>query len=286
VYLGNGVSFRVYVQITQTGGLASAWSYSAFTTSYTPPNITSVTATPSDGTADAPPQVLITVSSSTSPTDLFVTVQRSGTDGTNTYVRFASPANPGTYPISGAFAVVDYEIIPSVFYTYTAQVLYIPTTANEALASASLSTSAQSVTTAGWWELNPLLPTTQAVFAQAITWEPQVTEQSAAHLVMGQSVPNVVANVMGGLDGQATFQTFSPQIYAVLQAILQSQQTIFVSSPWGPTDSAYVRFGPQTGGLSTGTGNKVQDSSLMASTLNNMTRTTDVTWVAQNQPPV
>ena len=88
------------------------------------------------------------------------------------------------------------------------------------------------------------------------SWEIQTTEQSTAHLVMGQATPNVVANIMGGNDGQATFWTQDSVTYASLQALLQSQATIFVSAPFGRGGTGYYRFGPQTGGLSSARGTK------------------------------
>jgi hypothetical protein len=200
------------------------------------------------------------------------------------YVRTASIANPYRLPLTTQTQIIeDLEAVPTVAYTYQAQIAV--NVGGDLMLSAAATSNSVTLVTTGWWEVDPNNPSS-AVSAQAINWEPQVTEQSTAHLVMGQQTPNVVANVMGGLDGQATFETFDPDTYADFQALLTSQSTIWVSSPFGPTDSAYVRFGPQTGGLSSGSGNKVNDSSLLPGTSENMHRTTAVTWVAQARPPV
>ena len=205
-------------------------------------------------------------------------IQRS--DGA--YLRGASLNNP--LPVTGGtIAIADYEAVPGTAYTYSLQI--IVDTGGVYTASGISESNSVTLTTLGWWELDPNDPST-AFNAQVIAWQPQVTEQSTAHLVSGQAYPNVVAANMGGLDGQATFETFDPDTYASLQAMLQSQTTYFVSSPFGIVDTAYVRWGPQTGGASGGSGNKVKDSSLLPSTLAAMHRTTAVTWVAQARPPV
>ena len=198
------------------------------------------------------------------------------------YVRGASLTNP-LLIVGGGIAVPDYEAVPGQAYTYSLQV--VDFVGGVWVASAIDTSDSVTLVTYGWWELDPNDPST-AFNAQAIAWEPQVTEQSTAHLVSGQAYPNVVAANMGGLDGQATFETFDPDTYTSLQDMLQSQTTYFISSPFGAVDTAYVRWGPQTGGASGGSGNKVKDSSLLPSTLAAMHRTTAVTWVAQARPPV
>ena len=206
-------------------------------------------------------------------------IQRS--DGA--YVRNASINYPYTIPGSGIVTVNDYEAVPSVNYTYTLQILV--TTGTSTVASDIGTSNAAMLTTTRWWELDPNNPA-GAIEAQVIAWQPQITEQSTARLVMGQATPNVVASTMGGLDGQATFETFDPITYQTLRAMLTSQTTIFVSSPWGPMDTTYVRFGPQTGGGGGAGGNKIVDSTLLPSTYANMHRTTQITWAAQARPPV
>jgi len=105
--------------------------------------------------------------------------------------------------------------------------------------------------------------------------------------VQGQQTPNVVANVMGLTDGTAEVSTFTAAIYASFQALLTSQKTIFISNPYGPGSGInYVRFGPQTGGMSSGSGNKVHDSNLQPSTAAGPYNRISVTWIAQGRPPV
>lgn len=202
------------------------------------------------------------------------------------YVRGASVANPVSVPgQSQTFTVTDYEVVPTVEYTYTAQTSAV-LGANATVTSAnSASTSATSVTTTGWWEFDPTDVST-AVSAQITQFNPQVTEQSTAHLVMGQSVPNVIANAMGGTDGAATFETFDAPTYNGLQLLLQSQKTIFISNPYGDLHGIdYCRIGPQSGGMSTGMGNKAKSANLHPSTSSAPHHLVQVTWIAQVRPP-
>lgn len=206
------------------------------------------------------------------------------------YVRYASIANPASLTDDADEAeaqdltISDYEAFQQVGYTYNALVV-VTFGPNQSVVSPTSVSNEATITTSSWWEIDPL-NTSTAVAAQLISFEPQVTEQSTAHIVSGQQVPNIVANVMGGQDGTAEAWTKDSPTYLGFQAILQSQTTVFVSSPWGPTLGGYVRFGPQTGGMSSGSGNKVQDATLQQSVASAPVFTTAVTWVAQLRPPV
>ena len=275
LYLLDDTGYYAFVQVTETNNLASEWAYASFVTNYVAPTVNPLTAT-----ATTYPGVGCPAIELTAPGGMVGSAIIKRSDGF--YVRGASPANP-TVLTGGALTVYDLEAIPNTPYTYTLQI--IGGTSSSPTASPLQTSNSVTLTTTGWWEINPLNPLS-SVNAQLISWEPQITEQSTAHLVMGQATPNVVASVMGGLDGQGTFETFDPVTYTQVQAMLKSQVTWWVSSPWGASDSTYVRFGPQTGGMSSGGGNKVHDSTLMPSTYESMHRTTAVTWVAQARPAV
>ncbi len=204
-------------------------------------------------------------------------------DGTAFYVRGASPANPLPIPAIGQLALLsDYEVSPSTDYTYSA-VDAVPTP--PLTSQPSLPTLAVAVVSTNWWELDPTDPST-ATNAQPTQWNPQNTEQSTAHMVMGQVVMNMVANTMLNQDFNATWELFDPGVYTAFQALLNSQKTLFISSPWGPHDSGYYRLGPQSGGLSSGVGNKTKSAQLLASTTSGPHRTIDTTAVAQARPSV
>lgn len=200
------------------------------------------------------------------------------------YVRFASTANPA--PLSNAIApdqaiVNDYEVTPLTAYTYQA---LLQATGAQGLVQSNYSTAAgASVSTTKWWELDPTNPGS-AVAAQPIIWNPSNTEQSAAHQVLGQQTMIIIASAMMKTDMTATMELFDAPTYAGFLALLTSQVTIFFSDPFG--FSYYFRIAPAPGGMSTGTGNRVHDTQLMASTASGPHRTLNITGVAQPRPQV
>jgi hypothetical protein len=198
------------------------------------------------------------------------------------YVRGASVTTPLALPVSETVSTVDAEVIPYVAYSYTA-IVSVTMSGGTVLVSAGTTSSNVTLDTYEWWEFDPTDLST-AVAAQVTQFNPQVTEQSAAHLVMGQQTPIVVANAMGLTDGAATFETFDSPTYAGLTKLLRSQKTIFLSSPFG--ESYYARFGPQSGGMSGGMGNKTKDAQLHPSTAAAPHHETSVTFIAQPRPPV
>ena len=282
VFLANSTTYRSYVQVSEFGGQLSAWAYHPFTTSWTAPDAPTITATATNDPSTGCPMIqLYVVGAEFDSMAPKVIIQRS--DGL--YVRGASLANPGQLNGSYEFTLNDYEIEQTVSYTYTAT-LVVVVSSSSTVVSPPTTSSAAVVPAQGWWEVNPLNPA-MAANAQLITYTPTVNEQSSAHLVMGQAQPNVIANVMGLVDGTGVFETFSAAVYNALQALLQSQQTVFIQCPFGPlTGINYVRFGPQTGALSTGTGNVVKTSALLPSTAAQPHQTTDVSWVAAIRPTV
>ena len=210
-----------------------------------------------------------------------VTVTRS--DGL--YVRGASNINPATpNSLTQAVTLYDAEAVPGDPYTYTATVT-VPLGSSSLTSLASGATASQTIVSTNWWEFDPTDLST-AVNAQPTDWSPVNTEQSAAHMVTGTPVLNMVADTMLHQDFSGTFEIFSNTVYVAFQALLKSQKTVFISSPWGDTDTGYFRVGPQSGGLSTGMGNKTKNTKLMPSTYGAGHRTVQITAIAQNRPNV
>lgn len=206
----------------------------------------------------------------------------------NVFLRLASVANPLPIPSDGQLATIyDYEAVPGVAYTYSGYVQQ----ASVPLQSAPAVSAAATVPTGlGWWELNPLMGTAttnpSAVNAQMITWTPIQTEQSTANQVINQVHMNVVANAMMAQDFNGSAEIFSDAVYSAFNALLISQATIFISSPWGPIDSGYFRIGPQSGGMSSGTGNTAKNTTLQPSVFGAGHRTVAITAIAQPRPQV
>jgi hypothetical protein len=203
------------------------------------------------------------------------------------YVRGASIVNPGPLaPATQQIVLNDYEALPTVQYSYSAQVIvtFLPT-ANAAVLSPTGTSGNVTLTTTAWWHLDPTNPSS-AVSVNAISWNPVQTEQSAAHSVMGAPVATVVANQMMNQDFNAQFEIFTTANYVAFENLLTSQKTVFISSPWGALDSGYFRIGPQPGGMSSGQGNKAKDTQLLASVASGAHRMVAVTAIAQFRPAV
>lgn len=205
----------------------------------------------------------------------------------NTFVRWASLANPLPVPSVGQLATVyDYEITPGVQYSYSAvvQVASIP------LTSLSGTSGNVTVNTTGWWEFDPTAGTAttnpSVVNAQMVAWTPVQTEQATANPVLNQATMNVAANAMMNQDFSGTVETFSVTAYVGFNQLLTSQKPVFISSPWGALDTGYFRIGPQTGGQSGSSGTTAKTTTLMPSTASAPHRTVSITAVAQQRPPV
>jgi hypothetical protein len=195
------------------------------------------------------------------------------------YLRGASTLNRASVPTSQVLVLTDYECVPTVDYHYS--VVEIATATNANSLAAVTGTATVSVT--GWWETDPTDPT-RATHAQVTQWSPVQTEASAAHMVMGQTTMNVVANTVLNQDFAATFWIGTATTYAALVALAKSQRVIFIQSPFGPLDSGYFKIAPQSGGLSAGVGNKTRTVQLLASTSSKPVRTVQMTAVAQPRP--
>lgn len=224
------------------------------------------------------------------------------------YVRGASPTNPFPMPTTAAtgnffilntstlnssavlgftavistqmLTLYDYEATPYTSYTYTAFIL-ASVGGNQIQSSGATSGSLQLATVLAW-EFDPTNVAT-AIAAQFDDWTAMRNEQSAAHLVSGQQYPTVIAGAMGAIDLALEFFVSTPVIWQGLENLLISQKTLFISSPMG--SSYYLRAGPQSGGLSSGMGNKVYSSALQpGSTATAPVRKVAVTFVAQPRP--
>jgi hypothetical protein len=103
---------------------------------------------------------------------------------------------------------------------------------------------------------------------------------------MGQNVLNVVASTVLNQDFTGTAELFTAAVYTGFEALLTSGSIVFISSPWGATDSGYFRIGIPSGGLSTGSGSTTKTTKLMPSTSSGPHRTVDTLAVAAPRPPV
>lgn len=210
------------------------------------------------------------------------TIEVKRSDGV--YVRGASTANPHSITDPTQIGVIDdFECIPTTQYHYQARV--VVASLNQ-VGPTSTVTATVKVQVSAWWFIDPTA-VTSAVSVNPLTWNPVQTEQSSAHMVMTKPTLNVVASAMMHQDFQGSFWVNTTSTYKKFQSLLTSQRTLLILSSVAPTtDSGYFRVGPQSGGMSTGVGNKAKTTQLQASTKAAPVRTVGVTAVAQTRPPV
>jgi hypothetical protein len=279
-YLADNVSYRAYVQITETGGQTSNWIYAAFSTSYTQPATPVLSAYLTTDSNTGAPLATISVTGQDPSGSSFLgqtsaLVQYSD-DGGVTWSAVRGGSSISLPASNQQGSLTDYEMTPGTPRTYRAYVVDAATGV-VSLASPSVSITSE-VTT--WWIIPPLDPSL-AVELNVVTFQMTQMEQATPHTVLGQPYAIVVGSVMGGKDGSITVQTTSSAAWDTLQATLNAQQTLWMINPLG--DGLYVRFGPQPGGMgSGGYGVTSKQSQVLASASNY--RQITLTYIEQAKP--
>lgn len=269
-YLADNASFRAYVQVTETGGQASAWAYSAFSTSFTQPAAPTLSANVAADSGTGAPVV-----------ELVVTGQDSSASGfpgnTVAEVQYSNDGGATWHDVRGGTGLAlpsgtqqatlrDYEATPGVARQYRAYVQ------DPNLGVESLASSTATVTTAvdSWW-LIPVLSPSLAVAPFVTTFSMTQMEQAASHLQLGQPYPVIVASAMGGKDGTVTVQTVTAAEWGALEALINAQAVCWLINPFG--DGLYVRIGPAPGGMSgSGMGVTSKQSNMLPSTASSPVR--------------
>src|SRR5450631_229038 len=229
--------YRFYVQITQTGGQASAWAFSAFTISTTPPT------TPTLGAASDPSNASTTLT-------VFATAATIATIQYNDDGVTWLPVRNGTGLTVGGGGYVseyDYEAPPLATRNYRAMVsttLLVP--------SAWSTTVPVSNQTPGFWLKDPTTPLSGLrVMVLKGSLASHFPEQLTEPQGLGNAAATIVADVIGLEDGGATFVTMSAADEATLMGLLLTQKTLLFQTSDGrawyiritsarPTDQPYV----------------------------------------------
>lgn len=156
-------------------------------------------------------------------------------------------------------------------------------TINITPAVSSIMSNMEAITaaTTSWWAINPLDPTMNTEL-NVTAYSGSVTEASAVHKPLGDTRFVVVADTVGGDDGTLTIQTFDTTTYNAVVAISTSQAVWWLTSPFGFGE--YVRFGPMPGGMSSGMGNRVRNSTMKASSVSTPNRSISMTYVGVYPP--
>jgi hypothetical protein len=276
IYLTDNVAYRAYVQITETGGQTSNWVYSSFTTSYTALNalvLTPVGQNNGDVATFAPPSYSFLIANSGTTNIASNAIVQYSDDGG---VTWAILRNWNNAPFTNGQTVYDFEQMPNVARQYQAYGTN-PLSGVEGPASNILTTT---YAPTQWWVTSPLNPTI-ATSLSVVSYQMTQMEQATPHTVLGQEFPVILASVMGGKDGSLTVQTTSDAIWAQLQAVINAQQILWLTTPLG--DGLYIRFGPTPGGMgSGGYGVTSKQAKILASASNY--REITLTYVEQGAP--
>jgi len=140
-------------------------------------------------------------------------------------------------------------------------------------------TASATTTLTSWWLKNPLNPA-QNIAVTVVDGHPtSQTERAATHYPLGSNSPAIVSDVVTGRDGQLTVLTTTATAYTALVAIVTSQQTVLMQSPFG--EQWYARLGFPSGGSSS-TAQKA--STLAPSSAANPYRKTQITYVEVAAP--
>jgi hypothetical protein len=252
-------TYRAYVQISQTGGLVSAWAFSGFVINCTvPPTPTLVAALDSPNVRNV---LTVTAGAGSQP----VSVQYSDDLGVTW-----TPVRNGTAIATGGgnvATIYDYEACPLVPRGYRAM-------AQTALLVPSLWSATVTVTntTPGFWLSDPLTPQSAVrIYLQdGIQLDTNFPESLTIHRPPGRPDAIVISDVVALEEGGGTFWTRSVADEAALMALLLQQKTLLFQSYDGR--QWYIRI---TSPRPTANPFTIDAGSLKVHVL---------TWVGQNRP--
>jgi hypothetical protein len=228
--LAQGTSYRVFVQVTETGGQTSAWAFSTFTTVVTPPGQPTLTATPDNPNA----RVQLTVTAGAAPAGNIFVIQRS-LDGGTTWADVRGATSAGQELAHAASQTIyDYEATPAAAAQYRA--------ADVNVSAAGLTYSAWSAThtatmaTTDVWLKDPLHPSVNRTVI--VSGLDKLTHQ--VNLARHDPLPNSDGSVtypipvwgaQRGVTGPIEFRTRSQAEKQAIIALLTSRTTLLVQTP-------------------------------------------------------
>ncbi len=261
-YLADNISYRAYVQISETGGQTSNWIYAAFSTSYTQPATPVLSSYLTTDSNTGAPLATISVTGQDPSGSSFLgqtsAIIQYSDDGGSTWSAVRGGSSISLPASNQQGSLTDYEMTPGTPRTYRAYVVDAATGV-VSLPSPSVSITSE-VTT--WWiipPLNPALATSMTVTSYSMTQ----MEQMAAHQLPGLSFPQVVASAMGGKDGSIQVETVNTAQWNALEAAINSQQVMWLINPFG--EGIYARIGLAPGGMNSGNGSTSKQAHVLPS---------------------
>jgi hypothetical protein len=232
----NHTSFRVFVQLTETGGQTSAWAHSDFNTSFTPPSTPTLTAT-YDAT-NGRTALAVAVTSST-PVAVTLTVQSSDDGGASWQtLRWGNAVSVGTLP--NTVTVYDYEAPAGLARQYVA---FTQTSTG----LPSLLSTVRTVTPAPLtpWLKCPLNPSLNTALAGLVGIGDMVIPQGQGTFVaLGRSDAIIVRDVVQLRQGSHTIYASGRAQLLAIEALLFANQTLLLQVPTEeagqPGDNIYL----------------------------------------------
>lgn len=234
-------TYRAYARVAKAINgepFWSAWGYSQFTLSLTPPPTVTVEAawTASEGKATL---TLTGGAPGGSFTSQYFQVQRSDDSGTTwDYIRNGLQVTPdGSYKAT----VLDYEAPRGLTVRYRARSIGV--SGEERIPSAWSSVIPQVlVTNDGTWWLKAVDAPSLNVGSLLATGElsRKVEEPLTVFRPLGQNLPIVVSGLIGGVDGQLRLTTLTDANWSAVEAVLTHQGTLLVQDPLGRQQ--YIRI--------------------------------------------
>lgn len=221
----NGVTYRVFVQVQETGGQTSGWSYSTFTLSLIPATAPGLVAT--GDAANARTSLLITNNDSHS---VAANLQYSD-DGGVTWNSVRNGSSVAIGPSPSSVTVYDYEATPGVARTYRVQVTYEATP--NIITSAWVQAGPVTLTLTTWWVKDVTNPALNKSLCDAQQHVRNRKGDSVAVYPAGRTKPLVLRGPVHGVDG--TFRTVvktEAERTAAL-ALFAAQDSILIQDPRG-----------------------------------------------------
>jgi hypothetical protein len=273
----NAAGYKVYVQVTQTGGQVSNFASSTFTESATLPATPTLTATATvDGNGTPCIKVIATDHEGSLSGSTTLTVLR----GDGATMRGC----PAAITVAGqSVTLYDYEVTSGVLQSYTATVTATPSPGQSKTSLTSAAATA-TVTVSTHWLIDPLNPTTQYQALQVEGHSPTRSAQKGVHVPLGPpgvvTYPVILSSGFNGTDGTLTVQTQSQAEYASLMSLIQASSTLWFSTPLG--EGSYVHIGPAPGG--TGGSAALHQTNVAPSPAATPVRQVQLTYVGQPRP--
>ena len=240
-YLPDGTLYRAYVQLTETGGSASAWAYSSFTTNFTAPVQPSFAANGGSDYANGAPLVNLSVTGHETGSlrgNVTAIIQYSDNQGGDW---FALRKGTAVLPYSSQnFTTVDYEV-PAGF-TRQYRCLLVATNSGSVVSSTWVQIQVASPSNLYWWLKDPLTQTAIRLSLAPGTLDTISTDRQQVVPVLGRPDPVVLSDTFGLPQISCKLVFVGDAAYQAFETMRATQHILLLQGPY-PAGQWYVRLG-------------------------------------------